>query len=87
MNNISPHFSQFGKIFMAAYVDVIILPLQWLFRSSSKLIWKKMNGENRKSSQDTHFHTFAKSTKENQPSFQAATTSTDTWNYLKPEVY
>lgn len=46
-----------------------------------------MNGENNKSSEDTGFHTFAKSTEENQTSFHAVKTSTDTWNYLKPDVY
>lgn len=71
---------------MAANVSVIILPLQWVLRSSSKLILK-MNGENSNSSQDTGFNTSAKSAKENQPSFHAVTTSTDTCNYLKPEVY
>lgn len=47
---------------MAANVCVIILPLQWVLRSSSKLILK-MNGENCNSSQETGFHTFAKSTR------------------------
>lgn len=57
-----------------------------MLRSSSKLILK-MNGENSNSSQETGFNTFAKSTKANQPSFHAVTTSTDTCNHLKPEVY
>ncbi len=71
---------------MATNVSAIILPLQLVLRSSSKLILK-MNGENSNSSQETGFNTSAKSTKENQQSFHVGTTSTDTCNYLKPEVY
>lgn len=67
---------------MAAHVGVIILPLQWALRSFSKIIC----GEKSSSSLGTGFTTFAKC-KENQPLFHAVTTSTDTLNYLRPEVY